>query len=68
MRFRWIALEAGMSWGYIGGVSIFLSVRYPQMPLTDVEIRKAKPAAKAFKLSDEKGLSCSSQPPRNFGD
>jgi len=26
------------------------------MPLTDVEIRKAKPAAKPFKLSDEKGL------------
>jgi integrase len=26
------------------------------MPLTDVQIRKAKPAAKPFKLSDEKGL------------
>jgi hypothetical protein len=26
------------------------------MPLTDVEIRKAKPTAKPFKLSDERGL------------
>jgi integrase len=45
-----------MSWGYVSGVSIFFKREIPPMPLTDVEIRKAKPAAKPFKLSDEKGL------------
>ena len=42
--------------GTFGGIPPNSRIRYHHMSLTDVRIKKEKPSAKPFKLSDERGL------------
>lgn len=43
-------------WGYILGHISSMPGRYPQMPLSDLAVRKTKPGPKPIKLSDAGGL------------
>ena len=52
---RQVVLEATSMRGYIDGYAILISLSVPPC-LSDDQIRNAKPAAKPFKLFDEKGL------------
>ncbi|HOX68281.1 MAG TPA: integrase arm-type DNA-binding domain-containing protein, partial [Burkholderiaceae bacterium] len=48
-------MKPGVTGGNIGG-NLSTSGSYPQMPLTDTAIRKAKPGDKAIRMFDERGL------------
>ena len=45
-------VEVTEFWGYLRKTT----EKYPQMPLTDRQIKNAKPAAKAYKLADGRGF------------
>ena len=49
-------IEATEFWGYVWGILEIPPKKYPQMPLTDRQIKNAKPADKAYKLTDGSGL------------
>ncbi len=49
-------IEATEFWGYIGGILEIPPKNTVKMPLTDRQIKNAKPAGKAYKLTDGSGL------------
>ena len=50
------AATAAPFWANFGGTLPTKKVRCPQMPLTDIKIRSAKPQHKGYKLFDSGGL------------
>jgi len=47
-----------MQLGYDPGYFDFPKGRYPNMPLTALAVRQAKPKTKPYKLFDERGRGC----------
>ncbi len=62
LMFAIVRPQPGDSGGHLGGHFELLERRGPQMALTDTTIRNAKPQAKPYKLTDEKGLFLLVQP------
>lgn len=56
MRCSGIPPQVGVESGVRAANGLLTSTEYPKMSLSDVAIRKAKPAAKPFKMTDGRGL------------